>query len=127
MYSLWYVVIPSSVDLLTKRPLGIFLVTFGLCLYILGWKRQARHVNVPMALTAVLLFACSTMHVSIDLARILDAFHTYGELAGGPVAFLGNVRNVTHVMKSAVYITETCISDALVVYVSHTMYFSAMN
>ncbi|KIP06649.1 hypothetical protein PHLGIDRAFT_118788 [Phlebiopsis gigantea 11061_1 CR5-6] len=61
------------------------------------------------------------MHVSIDLFRILDAFHTSGELAGGPVALLGNVHNVTHVMKSAVYISETCISDALVVYRCHVV------
>ena len=72
-----------------------------------------------MALTAVLLFACSTMHVSIDLVRILRAFYEYRDLSGGPVAFLGDVRNVTHVLKSAVYISETLISDALVVYVTY--------
>ena len=68
-----------------------------------------------MAVTAVLLFICSTMHVTIDLTRIIRAFDAHRDVEGGPEAYLGDVRNMTHVLKSAVYITETCISDALVV------------
>ena len=68
-----------------------------------------------MVVTAVLLFVCATMHVAIDLVRMLMAFWTHRAVPGGPAAYFNDVRRVTHVLKSAIYITETCISDALVV------------
>ncbi|EKM52426.1 uncharacterized protein PHACADRAFT_260803 [Phanerochaete carnosa HHB-10118-sp] len=68
-----------------------------------------------MVVTAVLLFVCATMHIVTDLVRALLAFYTYRTAPGGPAAYLSDIRRVTHVLKSAVYITETCISDALVV------------
>lgn len=68
-----------------------------------------------MVVTAVLLFICSTMHVSIDLSRLLYAFYVFRDASGGPVAYFMDIRHFTHVLKSAVYITETCISDILVV------------
>ena len=70
-----------------------------------------------MITTAMLLWIFSTMHVSIDLRRMLDAFYTFRDAPGGPVAYFGKINELTHVMKSAVYITQTCVSDALVVYV----------
>lgn len=117
MYTLWYASqhIFWVANQLIELMRGIFIVTFSICLYILVFQTKRGRVVLPMATTAVLLFICSTMHVSIDLARIISAFDTYRDAVGGPEAYLGSVSNVTHVLKSAVYITETCISDALVV------------
>ena len=90
-------------------------MTFVACIYILVWKRRTRRPNWPMVLTAVLLWTLATMHLSIDLRRTLDAFYTFRDAPGGPVAYFGRINELTHVMKSAVYITHTCVSDALVV------------
>lgn len=105
----------SFSDQLTQIMQGVFIVTFLACLYILIPRRKTEHVNLLMVVTAVLLFICSTMHVSIDLARLIFAFYTHRDAPGGPVSYLENIRSVTHVLKTAVYVTETCISDALVV------------
>lgn len=94
---------------------GLLIITFLACLYILVFRRNTRRLNIPMVATAVLLFVCATMHVSIDLARAILAFYTYRATPGGPSAYFADVRRITHVLKSAVYITETCISDILVV------------
>lgn len=91
------------------------MTTFVACLYILVYRRKTRRLNYPMVGTALLLCLCATLHVGIDLARVLVAFRIYLNAPGGPTAYFGNVRKFTHVLKSAVYITETCISDALVV------------
>lgn len=96
-------------------PEGLLIITFLACMYILVFRRNTRPFNIPMVVTAVLLFMCATMHVAIDLARVILAFYTYRAAPGGPIAFLADVRRITHVLKSTVYITETCISDALVV------------
>ena len=93
-------------------------MTFVACLYILVYKRRTQSPNWPMLCTAVALWVFATMHISIDLRRILDAFYTFRDVPGGPIAYLGQINHLTHVMKSAVYITHTCVSDALVVYVS---------
>lgn len=55
------------------------------------------------------------MHLSIDLRRMLDAFYTFRDAPGGPIAYFNKINQITHVMKSAVYITHTGVSDALVV------------
>lgn len=100
---------------------GILVVTFVACVYTLVWRRNSRRLNVPMLATAILLFVCATMHVAIDLVRMLNAFWTHRAAPGGPAAYFNDVRRMTHVFKSAVYITETCISDALVVYRCHVV------
>ncbi|PSS11022.1 hypothetical protein PHLCEN_2v3318 [Hermanssonia centrifuga] len=95
---------------------GIFQVTFAACLYILIYKRRTGRLNRPMLWTAVLLWTFATMHIAIDLRRMIDAFYTYRDAPGGPIAYFGKISRLTHVFKSAVYITHTCVSDALVVY-----------
>ncbi|KAF7796496.1 hypothetical protein EIP86_007674 [Pleurotus ostreatoroseus] len=99
---------------------GVFWVTFLACLYILIYKRRTKRVNVPMLFTAVALWVCATMHIAIDLRRMLDAFYTFRDTVG-PDGYLGQINRITHVLKSAVYITQTCISDALVVYRCHAV------
>ena len=89
-------------------------MTFLACLYILIYKRRTKRVNVPMLFTAVALRVCATMHIAIDPRRMLDAFYTIRDTVG-PDEYLGQINRITHVLKSAVYITQTCISDALVV------------
>lgn len=65
------------------------------------------------------------MHISIDLRRMVDAFYTFRNAPGGPIAYFGRINELTHVAKSAVYITDTCVSDALVVYVVVSFNLSA--
>ncbi len=96
------------------RVAGVFWVTFLACLYILIYKRRTQRVNAPMVVTAVALWVCATMHLALDLRRMLDAFYTFRDTLG-PADYLGEINQLTHVLKSAVYITQTCISDALVV------------
>ncbi|THG98801.1 hypothetical protein EW026_g3445 [Hermanssonia centrifuga] len=100
---------------------GIFQVTFAACLYILIYKRRERPLNRPMLWTAVLLWTFATMHIAIDLKRMIDAFYTYRDAPGGPIAYFSKISRLTHVLKSAVYITHTCVSDALVVYRCHAV------
>jgi len=50
------------------------------------------------------------------LKRMLDAFYTHREDEGGPEFYFNSVSHVTHVAKSAVYVTLTIVSDCLIVY-----------
>ncbi|KAF8582151.1 hypothetical protein K439DRAFT_1618457 [Ramaria rubella] len=98
---------------------GVFCVTFIACVWILVFKRSTNKINHPLVATAVIMWMLSTAHVVIDLRRILEAFYYQRNAPGGPVGFFIVVSHTTNVLKSAIYITDTCVSDCLIIYRTH--------
>jgi len=100
---------------------GVFCVAFVITVYILFFRRETGRVNYPLLAASIIMWILSTIHVSIDLWRMLDAFYFYRDLPGGPLRYFSDVSKLTHVFKSAVYISHTCVGDSLVVYRAHAV------
>ncbi|KAH7920863.1 hypothetical protein BV22DRAFT_1020440 [Leucogyrophana mollusca] len=92
---------------------GVFTVLFVISIFILlRRKGNNGELNKPMLLACLALFVFSTVHVSADLRRLLDAF-----LRGAdPATQLGQVDTTTYEIKSAAYVAQTWVGDGLMLY-----------
>lgn len=108
-------------------PSGVFLVTFSLCMHILlfksnGFPSSSAHkklVSSPpikwnMVLVALAMFVLATLDVAFGLRHNLDAF-VYYTGSGGAIAEFSLVSNWVNVMKSADFLAQTAIGDAMLV------------
>ncbi|TFK52210.1 hypothetical protein OE88DRAFT_1628210 [Heliocybe sulcata] len=78
-----------------------------------------------MILAACALFLFSTMHVSINVARLIIAFvRVGGANPEGIVPWLATVSEKTYVLKSAIYILQTLTGDAVIIYRCFKVYRS---
>lgn len=106
------------------RPLGIFLVTFSLCMRILLFMRNLRQsskgtigpspIKWNMILVALAMFVFASFDVAFGLCHNIDAF-VYYTGPGGATAEFSLVSNWVNVMKSADFVAQTTIGDAILV------------
>ncbi|KAI0928019.1 hypothetical protein AcW1_005398 [Taiwanofungus camphoratus] len=76
--------------------------------------RPSRGLYLP--LTAALLFILITMHLVVDIVRVVDAF-TGNELNPlNPALYYGDLRAFASVFKTVIYTSVTVVSDAFIVY-----------
>jgi len=83
--------------------------------YILMWKRQSWPLSNPMLGAATAMFIISTVHLSIDLRRILNGF-ILSNGGAGPEAYFSNIKDPLFTSKSILYYIQTLIGDSFVVY-----------
>jgi len=99
---------------------GVFLVTLGSCLSALlidhdsrwGWKR---HVNWPMLLVALMLFAIGTLNVAVGLRYNLEAF-VYHSGPEETIKVFDDISYWPNVIKELDYTLQTIIGDGLLIY-----------
>ncbi|KAJ6544707.1 hypothetical protein B0H10DRAFT_2133542 [Mycena sp. CBHHK59/15] len=98
---------------------GVFLVTLVQCLYALLWSpvehHFKKHFHWPMLVAAILMFTFATLDVAFGLRHNLDAF-VYYKGPGGATEELENISYWVNVMKTADYVAQTCIGDAILIY-----------
>jgi len=96
---------------------GAFVILYCLAMWALYLKCQKeKRINWPLLSAATLMLILSTMHVGIDLKRVILAFIDFRNAPGGPNAILGDVSNFVYLFKSAVYVFQTTLGDAFVIY-----------
>lgn len=64
--------------------------------------------------TVALLWLLSTVHLAVNLERMIEAFCNY-ESSRGPTEYFLAVNDIKHIAKSALFITQTCVSDIAIV------------
>ncbi|KAJ7931732.1 hypothetical protein B0H13DRAFT_2524736 [Mycena leptocephala] len=100
---------------------GVYLVTLGQCLHALLWSpaehrfRAKNKIHWPMLVAAILMFTFATLDVAFGLRHNLDAF-VYYTGPGGAKEELENISYWVNVMKTADYVAQTCIGDAILIY-----------
>ena len=95
--------------------LGLYLVTFGMCMYIMLVKSRSRNrQRVIFIVVAVLLGIVATLDVALLLRHVLDAFIWYTG-PGGPNGEFSDISYWVNAMKSANYVIQTSIGDAVLV------------
>jgi len=106
----------SSALCLESILYGIYVVLFAGCVKVLYNKRRRRAGgNHRLILVSVALFVLITWHQVIDTIRIFLAYHTNQTDQAADVYFL-NVTAMLSVMKTAVYLAETVVSDLFILY-----------
>ncbi|KIJ09555.1 hypothetical protein PAXINDRAFT_17342 [Paxillus involutus ATCC 200175] len=86
--------------------------------YSMGIDISAHICEIPrlMLCGACLLFILGTMHIVVDASHFWHGFITSGD----PDAFFQDVTKNT--FKNALYLIETVVSDAIIIYRSHLMW-----
>ncbi|KAF8890433.1 hypothetical protein BD779DRAFT_1517608 [Infundibulicybe gibba] len=96
---------------------GAYAVLFSICIYILLYSRKpSSGLNKPLLTTAVAMFAMSTIHVAVGLARGIAAFIDSKDLQDGAISYFAEIWIWISIFKQALYVTNNVIADALVVY-----------
>ncbi|KDQ53875.1 hypothetical protein JAAARDRAFT_38840 [Jaapia argillacea MUCL 33604] len=96
---------------------GMFVVLYGISLWVLRKKtRTQERKNRLLIIVITIMMILAIAHLAIDLARLLDGFITNGVTADATVAFYANLSHPTEYSKTAIYVTQTLIGDAFVIY-----------
>ncbi|KAG8217092.1 hypothetical protein J3R82DRAFT_5119 [Butyriboletus roseoflavus] len=95
---------------------GISFVMFGGTVWALTHGRPKAEINWSMVLVASILTILSTIHVTVDIQRLVDGFVTEADIPGGPTVFFADVTQRTFLIKCVVYVLQTLLGDAVVTY-----------
>ena len=94
---------------------GLYLVSFGMCMYIMLVKSRSKNrQRIIFLIVALLLFTFATLDVALLLRHVLDAFIWYHG-PGGPNGEFSDISYWVNAMKSANYVIQTSIGDAVLV------------
>ncbi|EPQ51068.1 hypothetical protein GLOTRDRAFT_123329 [Gloeophyllum trabeum ATCC 11539] len=103
---------------------GISVGMFGFTLWALFPKQRSKTTtNHAMIFAACALFLFSTLHIAVNIARMIVAFVGIGSSSE---AWLGAVSQKTYVLKSAIYILQTLTGDGVVIYRCYKVYRSPL-
>ncbi|KAK7438192.1 hypothetical protein VKT23_018123 [Stygiomarasmius scandens] len=81
------------------------------------------NINRKMAVVAFSFFLLSTAHVITDLIRLKIGFIDLRDtFRGGPAAYFSNATQPLFCIRSAFYLAQTLLADAVVVYRCHTVW-----
>ncbi|PIL30565.1 hypothetical protein GSI_07265 [Ganoderma sinense ZZ0214-1] len=95
---------------------GINLCLFASYLYITRFRQVPREVSPLIFWVACLMFAFSTVHVSLGFARLIWGFIDYRDEPGGPAAFFSDVSQPPNVAKVTIHTINSILGDSIVVW-----------
>ncbi|KAJ7478658.1 hypothetical protein B0H11DRAFT_1725913, partial [Mycena galericulata] len=97
---------------------GVYGVLFGICVHILLYSRRAPGMtfNLPLLVTAVLMFSMCTIHVSVGLVRGLRAFIDQENIQDGALDYYSAIWLWINIFKQALFATNNIVADGLVIY-----------
>ncbi|KAI0060403.1 hypothetical protein BV25DRAFT_1827890 [Artomyces pyxidatus] len=100
---------------------GLYLVTFGICMRVLLFKKSATARRPTLIAVALLLFIIATMNIAFSLRHVLDAFVWY-KGPGGAEAQLYDISNPVNAMKTVDYVIQTIVGDGMLLYRCFVVY-----
>ncbi|KAI0652663.1 hypothetical protein C8Q79DRAFT_1005830 [Trametes meyenii] len=96
---------------------GLYAALFVLTTNALLWKRPAGYpLRTDMLVISLLMFVIATTHVATNFSRIILAFVIHANAPGGPAAFFNQLSNFTQMFGSTLYVAQTLLGDAMVLY-----------
>ncbi|KAI8983404.1 hypothetical protein BD414DRAFT_418722 [Trametes punicea] len=110
-----------------SKLVSIFVqsVLYGACIYVTLFfittnallRRPAGNpLRSDMVVVSVLMFVIATMHIATNFSRIILAFIVHADAPGGPAAFFNELSNFTQMFGSTLYVLQTLLGDAMVLY-----------
>ncbi|KAJ7906264.1 hypothetical protein B0H13DRAFT_716077 [Mycena leptocephala] len=101
---------------------GIFLVFFGITLWVLFQKSRDGRINPILLVTILLLFFISTAHMVVDCVRMVHGFVGAAAIPYGARVYFSDVCRSSHVVKVALFAAQTCVGDSFVIYRSFVVW-----
>ncbi|KAG9313794.1 hypothetical protein JVU11DRAFT_6154 [Chiua virens] len=96
---------------------GFSVLMFGGTLRVLMFQRATYGVNRKMLTVSCLLLLFSSVHLVIDIIRIMQGLILYRDTyPGGPIEYFSNVAQWTFISKNYIYIVQTIIGDGVLLY-----------
>ncbi|KAA1472551.1 hypothetical protein DENSPDRAFT_838863 [Dentipellis sp. KUC8613] len=96
---------------------GFSVFMFGMTIWILYNRRATAHVNWTMVACSCVFFTMTTMHMIIDIVRLIAGLVTNRTTyPGGPEAWFSNLNNSSFVLKNIVYLLTATFGDVIVIY-----------
>jgi len=92
---------------------GLFLSLFAISSAVLLKGRKSAKINLPMLAVSFTMLVLATIHVGIDLQRVLNGFLDPNRTAA---VYLPAVDDSSFLLKSATYIFQTIIGDGFILY-----------
>ncbi|KAG2124418.1 hypothetical protein DEU56DRAFT_916999 [Suillus clintonianus] len=99
---------------------GAYLMVFNQCMFVLR-KRRSRPSDYLLG-TAVSLFILITAHLVIDILRNMQAFTSDEAEPNYPTTYYGTFDTWQNILKSALYVAVTLVSDAFILYRSFILW-----
>lgn len=100
-----------------RIDLGIYLVSFGMCIYVMLIKSRSRQLNcqrIVFLIVALALFTFAALDVALLLRHVLDAFIWFHG-PGGAIAEFSDISYWVNAMKTVTYVAQTSIADGILV------------
>ncbi|KAF7328514.1 hypothetical protein MVEN_02538700 [Mycena venus] len=102
---------------------GAFFVVFFIGVYIhFGFHKGQNTHNKVMFWISVLMFLISTLHLALDVFRLIRGFVDFRLAPGGPVGYIGDISRWDHIFKDTLYITQSMVGDAAAIYRCWTLW-----
>ncbi|THG93724.1 hypothetical protein EW026_g7590 [Hermanssonia centrifuga] len=95
---------------------GLYLILQIECLRVLWVKHRSGKPMHYLVGTSVAIFSLVTIHLAIDIVRVMNAFTTQMNVPDAPVLYYGKSNTSLSLTKTAVYVAVTLVSDILIVY-----------
>ncbi|KAF8576711.1 hypothetical protein K439DRAFT_1664515 [Ramaria rubella] len=93
--------------------LGLFCVSICIIVQDGSYKTTPRKI---MFGTMVIMFVLATIHMGINLYRLLRGYVWLRDAPGGPAAYFADLARWDHIVKDSIYVTQTLLGDTLVIY-----------
>ncbi|KAM5545852.1 hypothetical protein V8D89_000890 [Ganoderma adspersum] len=101
---------------------GLYLVSFGMCMWTMLVKSRSRQGQRNVFLiVALLLFVFATLDVALLLRHVLDAFVWYHG-PGGAIGEFSDISYWVNAMKTVNYVAQTSIADGMLIYRCYIVY-----
>ncbi|KAH8099400.1 hypothetical protein BXZ70DRAFT_1009209 [Cristinia sonorae] len=96
---------------------GFYLCLFSSSLFVSTTlrKSQNNHGRV-MLYIGVVMFIIATVHLAMNLYRLIEGYVVHVYEPGGAQAYLGNLASWHHVFKDTLYATQEIFGDAVAIY-----------
>ncbi|KAF8501837.1 hypothetical protein JB92DRAFT_2833708 [Gautieria morchelliformis] len=95
---------------------GVSALLFVVTLWVLFFHRKSERLNKRLVITSSLMMFFGTLHLAIDLSRILEGFITQRDAPGGPIGYFAKLFLWSHVFKTAIFATQTVLADSFATY-----------
>ncbi|EIW82599.1 hypothetical protein CONPUDRAFT_163726 [Coniophora puteana RWD-64-598 SS2] len=96
---------------------GASLILFTVIIRVLLRRDGPKRAFVCKLTTAIALFVLSTIHMAINVVRVVEGFVLYqGAYPGGPTAFFADVMQWSFIFKTLLYLLQTLIGDGVVIF-----------
>jgi len=95
---------------------GVSLLLFFITIWVIVYHRKTERLNKRLLFTSCLMMFFGTLHLAIDLSRILQGFLVERDAPGGTIGYFAKLFLWSQVFKTAIFAVQTVLADSFATY-----------